>query len=101
MLPQLPDIPNPTPPPAPAVQADDKPSAVNALFKSKRFITTLVGMVVMIVSTLVPQLADQLDILAPTIVILVGVAVGGYSVQDAAREIASRREPTDNPPAGA
>jgi len=96
MLPQIPQQPIP---PAPRVAKLEKPSAIRALFKSKRFITTLVGMCVMLASALVPQLADQLDVLAPTIVILVGVAVGGYSVQDAARELANRDQ-RQNPPAG-
>jgi len=58
------------------------------LFRSKRFWTAAIGLVVLVVSALVPTLADQLNIIAPTIVAIVGILIGGYSAEEVALALA-------------
>lgn len=55
---------------------------VGALVRNKSFITTLVGLIVALLVAAVPALQEQQQTLILAIVALVGVAIGGYTVQD-------------------
>lgn len=55
---------------------------VGALVRNKSFITTLVGLIVALLVAAVPALQEQQETLIIAIVALVGVAIGGYTVQD-------------------
>ena len=57
------------------------------LMKSKRFWSMLIGLIVSIGAALHPDLQDNLQQLQPMILGIVGIAIGGYSVQDVAREL--------------
>lgn len=54
------------------------------IFSSKRFWSALVGLVVLVVSALMPALADQLNIIAPSVVAIVGILIGGFTVEQTA-----------------
>ena len=68
-------------------ETQTRPRGLNGLFHSKRFWSSIIGIVVMIISAHVPSLEDNLQHIAPTIAAIVMTIIGGYSVQDAAREI--------------
>lgn len=59
--------------------------AIPEIFKSKRFWSALVGLVMMVAVNLVPDLADNADTLTAAILVVVGLLIGGYSVEDAAQ----------------
>jgi len=54
------------------------------VFKSKRFYTMVVGLISLVLSSIVPELSEHLDVIAPSIVAIVGILIGGYSAQDTA-----------------
>jgi cytochrome c biogenesis protein CcdA len=54
------------------------------LFRSKRFWTMIVGVLAMAITALVPALAEQIEYIAPSIVIIIGILIGGYSAEDVA-----------------
>jgi hypothetical protein len=53
------------------------------LFKSRRFWSGVVGIVMMVLVNFVPELANNADTLTTGILIVVGLLIGGYSVEDA------------------
>jgi len=57
------------------------------IFKSKRFWSALVGLVFMVVTAFVPDLEAQVDVIVPAVLIIVGMLIGGYSLEDAAARI--------------
>ena len=56
------------------------------VLKSRRFITLVVGMLVMLVVAYVPQFGSIEDELVSNVTLLVGLLIAGYSLQDVARE---------------
>lgn len=52
------------------------------LFKSKRFWSAVVGLVLMIAINFVPDLEANADMLQETILVIVGLLIGGYTVVD-------------------
>lgn len=52
------------------------------IFKSRRFWSAVIGLVAMVVSSLVPELRQHIDIIVPGIVGIVGILIGGYSLED-------------------
>ena len=53
------------------------------IFKSRRFWSAVIGLFAMIVTGLVPELKEHIDIIVPGIVGLVGILIGGYAIEDA------------------
>ena len=52
------------------------------IFRSKRFWTALLGVVSMLLVAFVPELEAHVDTLTPGILAVVGLLIGGYTVQD-------------------
>lgn len=52
------------------------------IFKSRRFWVSIVGLVVLIVSSLAPELEVHLNVIAPSAVAIIGVLISGYTVED-------------------
>lgn len=52
------------------------------VFRSKKFWSAVVGLVVLVVTAFVPELTEHLDTIAPAVVAIVGVLIGGYAWQD-------------------
>jgi sugar phosphate permease len=52
------------------------------LFKSRRFWSAVVGIVMMVAVNFLPQLAQNADTLTTAILIVVGLLIGGYSAED-------------------
>lgn len=65
------------------------------IFRSKRFIAAGVGLVVMLLVAAIPELEASEDIIIESLVVLIGVLIGGYSIQDA---ITAARGPQDKKP---
>lgn len=57
------------------------------LMKSKRFWTLILGLIIMIVTEVSPQWGIDLRNQQTSILAVVGLAIGGYSLQDTAREL--------------
>lgn len=55
------------------------------IFSSKRFWSALIGLAMMIIVAFVPALQEHADLLIQAIIVVVGVLIGGYSLEDAAR----------------
>jgi uncharacterized membrane protein YdcZ (DUF606 family) len=53
------------------------------LFRSRRFWSAIVGLVLMVVVNFVPELAQNVDTLTTAIMIVIGLLIGGYSLEDA------------------
>lgn len=56
---------------------------VPVIFKSKRFWSAVIGLIAMIITGLVPELKEHIDIMIPAIVGIIGLLIGGYSIEDA------------------
>lgn len=54
------------------------------LKKSKRFWTAIIGLFLMVAVEFAPGLADNAAQIQDTVLIIVGLLIGGYSLQDAA-----------------
>lgn len=65
--------------------------SVPELFKSKRFWVSLLGMLVIIVSAFEPHLAARFNEIVPSVLMIVGFLVGGYSLEDAITANASKK----------
>jgi hypothetical protein len=55
------------------------------LLKSKRFWSAVVGLVAIIITAYVPELRAQIDVIVPGILGIIGILIGGYSVEQAAQ----------------
>lgn len=66
------------------------------LRRSKRFWTAVVGLFVMVAVEVVPGFADNAAQVQETVLVIIGLLVGGYTVQDAAAAIATGRTKYDN-----
>jgi len=55
------------------------------LYKSRRFWLSVAGGSGMIISAFIPELEEHINIIVPGIVGIIGVLVGGLSIEDAAR----------------
>jgi hypothetical protein len=53
------------------------------IFKSRRFWSGIVGLVFMALVAFVPTLAEHVELLSTAAVIVIGLLIGGYSVEDA------------------
>lgn len=53
------------------------------LFKSRRFWSAIVGLVMMVIVNFIPELKQNAETLTTAIMIVVGLLIGGYSVEDA------------------
>ena len=68
------------------------------LFKSKKFWTLIIGLVVMLLVSIVPELEQNSDKIIESLTLLVTVALGGFAVQDYGKEKynnTSESEPVD------
>lgn len=54
------------------------------IFRSKRFWTALLGILSMILVAFVPELEEYIETLIPGILGIVGIVIGGYTLQDTA-----------------
>lgn len=52
------------------------------IFKSKRFWTALMGIISMVLVAFVPELEPHMETLVPGILGVIGLLIGGYTVQD-------------------
>lgn len=57
----------------------------SGLLQSKRFWSAVVGLIVIVVSALNPDLREHLDVIAPSVVTIIGVLVGGYTLEQTAQ----------------
>jgi len=57
------------------------------IFKSRRFWSAVVGIVVMVVVALVPELAQYQDTIIAALVAIFGILIGGYTAEDVARRL--------------
>ena len=64
----------------------DNQTAPQKLARSKRFWSGIIGLVVIIVTAFVPELEENLNTIAPSVVGIVLTMIAGYSGQDIARE---------------
>lgn len=64
---------------------------VPALFKSKRFYVSLLGLIVIVISAFEPRLAERFNEIVPAVLAIVGFLVGGYTIEDA---IEAQKKPT-------
>jgi uncharacterized membrane protein len=55
------------------------------LFKSKRFWSAVLGLVLMIAINFVPDLEANADMLQDTVLVIIGILIGGYTVVDAVK----------------
>ena len=58
---------------------------MHPILQSKRFWSALVGLVVIVVSALNPDLRAHLDTIAPSVVTIIGILVGGYTLEQTAQ----------------
>ena len=56
------------------------------IFTSKKFWTMVTGLVMTVVVSIVPELEEHIDTLIPAILVIVGSLIGGYTIQDNAKE---------------
>lgn len=54
-----------------------------SVFRSRRFWTGVVGILMMAAVQFIPGLAEHADVLTNAILILIGLLIGGYSLEDA------------------
>lgn len=52
------------------------------IFRSRRFWSAVIGMIVLLLSSVAPELEEHLNVIAPTVLIIVGLLIGGYSAVD-------------------
>jgi hypothetical protein len=57
------------------------------LLKSKRFWSAIVGLVAIIVTAFVPELQPHIDVIVPAILGIIGILIGGYTVEGAASAV--------------
>jgi hypothetical protein len=57
------------------------------VFKSRRIWTALFGLVVLLLSSVNPELEQHLNIIAPALVAIVGILIGGFSAEDVAARV--------------
>ena len=55
-------------------------------FESKKFWSMVVGVIMTIIVAIIPELEQHIDTLVPAILAIVGIAIGGFTVQDQAKE---------------
>lgn len=58
----------------------------NRLLHDRRFWSGLVGLVVIVISALHPDLEDNLGHIAPAVVGIIGTMIGGFSLEQAAEK---------------
>ncbi len=55
------------------------------IYKSRRFWSAIVGIVVLVLSSIIPELEQHLNIIAPSVVTIILILVGGYAGEDIAQ----------------
>lgn len=55
------------------------------LFRSRRFWSAIVGLLLMTIVNFVPELAQNVETLTTAIMIVVGLLIGGYTAEDVAK----------------
>ena len=68
------------------------------LFKSKRFWSAVVGLVLMIAINFIPDLEVNADMLQDTILVIIGLLIGGYTVVDTMQAFKGVPSKYDNTP---
>lgn len=58
---------------------------VPEILKSKRFWSAVVGLVILVLSSVIPQLEAHLSVIAPSVIAIVGILIGGYSIEETAQ----------------
>jgi hypothetical protein len=57
------------------------------LLKSKRFWSAIVGLIAIVVTAFVPALQPHIDVIVPAILGIVGILIGGYTVEETASAV--------------
>ena len=65
---------------------DKTKTAPRRLFQSRRFWSSIISIITLIIAASRPELEEHLDVLAPTITTICVTLVGGYIIED--RELA-------------
>jgi hypothetical protein len=56
------------------------------VLKSKKFWTLIIGLLVMLLVSLVPDLEQDSDKIIESLTLLISIAIGGYAIQDYGKE---------------
>lgn len=67
-------------------------SPIAGLFRSRKFVAAIVGVVATFIVQAVPAFASAKDQITEVIVTLFGLAIGGWAVEDAAQSFAARNK---------
>ena len=73
---------------------DKSVAAPRRLLQSRRFWSSVISIVTLIIAATRPELEEHLDVLAPTITTICVTLVGGYVIED--RELARYAAATEN-----
>lgn len=65
-------------------EVQEKENLVNVpeIFTSKRFWSAVVGLVMMVATSLIPELEQHADTLIPAILLVISLLIGGYAAED-------------------
>ncbi len=69
---------------------DKSRAAPRRLLQSRRFWSSIISVITLIIAATRPELEEHLDVLAPTITTICVTLVGGYIIED--RELAKHAE---------
>ena len=56
--------------------------SIPTVLKSRRFVSGIVGLIVILLAGVVPELRTEFETIATAVVVIVGVLIGGYSAED-------------------
>ena len=73
---------------------DKSKTAPRRLLQSRRFWSSIISIVMLLIAATRPELEEHLDVLAPTITTICVTLVGGYIIED--RELAKNTASTAN-----
>lgn len=73
---------------------DKSKTAPRRLLQSRRFWSSVISIITLIIAATRPELEEHLDVLAPTITTICVTLVGGYVIED--RELAKNAGSTPN-----
>lgn len=69
-------------------------AAPRRLLQSRRFWSSIISIITLVIAATRPELEEHLDVLAPTITTICVTLVGGYVIED--RELAKNAGPNGN-----
>ncbi len=73
---------------------DKTKAAPRRLLQSRRFWSSIISIITLVIAATRPELEEHLDVLAPTITTICLTLVGGYVIED--RELAKNAGPNEN-----